>query len=80
MNEVEYEIVDNSPTRISDDAIAPSSNTITKMERSLEQLRMLRKAVTAAQRISDPAGAKAKRKTKNRAKSALAKASRTRNR
>lgn len=91
MSDVEYEIIpaidngqniaiDNSPTRLTIDPNAPSPATIAKMERSLEEMRMLRKMLTAAQRQSDPDGRKANRKKRNRSKDALAKASRKRNR
>jgi len=91
MEHVEYEIIpptdggqtlaiDNSPTRLTIDPNAPSPETIAKMERSLKEMHMLRKMLTKAQRISDPHGTKANRKTRNRKKDALAKASRKRNR
>lgn len=95
MHNVEYEIIppaddshiglhqvaiENSPTRLTIDPSAPNPETIAKMERSLKEMQMLRKMLTKAQRVSDPHGVKAKRKTKNRKQNALVKASRKRNR
>jgi hypothetical protein len=90
MEEVTYEVVapegwdntaiENSPTRLNIDPGAPSPETIAKMERSLEQMKMLRKALKEARRIADPQGVKAQRKKKNRKNAAIAKASRRKNR